>query len=92
MAEPLLYGFGKGCDFAKMSCKEYMQTKKTALVLYIINLFYTPCSAKLCSLHLNVIFLVTSVLSTGQTHNFGNLKSYLRNGKWKRHDMQMVYL
>ncbi|KAK2182212.1 hypothetical protein NP493_361g00000 [Ridgeia piscesae] len=30
MAEPLHYGFGKGCDFAKKSCKEYIQLRKNA--------------------------------------------------------------
>ncbi|KAI0240867.1 Leishmanolysin-like peptidase [Lamellibrachia satsuma] len=30
MAEPLLHGYGKGCDFAKKSCKEYMQIKTNA--------------------------------------------------------------
>ena len=33
MAEPLRYGFEKGCDFAKKSCKEYMKMKTLALVL-----------------------------------------------------------
>ena len=32
MAEALQYGFGKGCDFAEKSCKEFMQIKKKALV------------------------------------------------------------
>ena len=30
MAGALLYGFGKGCDFAKKSCNEYMQLKRDA--------------------------------------------------------------
>ena len=32
MAEALLYGSGKGCDFAKKSCKDYMEIKRNALV------------------------------------------------------------
>ena len=35
MAETLLYGFGKGCDFAKKSCKDYMEMKRNALVFLI---------------------------------------------------------
>ncbi|KAK2181303.1 hypothetical protein NP493_402g05023 [Ridgeia piscesae] len=30
MAEALLYGFGKGCDFAKKSCKDYIELKRNA--------------------------------------------------------------
>ena len=39
MAERLIYGFGKGCDFAKKSCKDYMEMKRNALV-FLINTVY----------------------------------------------------
>jgi len=39
MAEALHHGFGKGCDFAKKSCKEYIQLKRDALV-FLVKTFY----------------------------------------------------
>jgi len=48
MAETLLHGFGKGCDFAKKSCKEYMQRKKDALVFLVktVLYIYTYCDIR----------------------------------------------
>ena len=43
MAEPLYYSFEKGCDFAKKSCKEYIQLKRNALVLLVKTVYiFTP--------------------------------------------------
>ena len=39
MAEPLIYGFEKGCDFAKKSCKEYMELKLKALVFLVKTVY-----------------------------------------------------
>jgi len=43
-AQPLIYGFGKGCDFAKKSCKDYMEIKRKALVFLVKTVYIVIAS------------------------------------------------
>ena len=56
MAEPLHYSFGKGCDFAKKSCKEYIQLKRNALVLLVKTVYIFTPIVTLCIQYIRVRF------------------------------------
>ena len=56
MAEPLYYGFGKGCDFAKKSCKEHIQLKRNALVFLVKTVYIFTYIVTLGLYHIHVTY------------------------------------